>query len=392
MTLTVAGAFYDALSNIYAYNPERNPAFAQGFTVSAATTVSALAIHIPSTTTGIANVPLAAGTKIGLASDFTSQTTMYQVPWLTDTGGQPAFATLLADIDIPAGNNGGWTAPIELPGPVLLAPGSYRIVILAPDGLTTNYVDAWTAAQAPAATVSGTVSAVNGFFHDYPQGGVLSSANIPFRLYEPAAAPTPTPTPTPPAATPTSGIDPLYPNVGGVGGFVRWRPRMVRQSVLQDIKQTLSVSGWLGIPTVGLLTQAITFEDAFPEEDLVQGRTVGLNTFVLDNGRPGVLEEYEMGGLYSRPYAFSMAFFAETDAVALSLYSDLADRYNGLTVSPWISLYNYAAATPTLVTRMEVESFEYGRAPREVAGQERHLFLAELQVLDFVDQTGTRTQ
>jgi hypothetical protein len=189
------------------------------------------------------------------------------------------------------------------------------------------------------------------------------------------------------------GVDPIYPNIGGVGGYVRWRNRHVRSSILQDLKETLSFAGWLGTtPTVGLVTTKITFTDAFPEEALSKGQQVDRNTFVLDNGRPGPLEEYELGGLYSREYAFNMAFFAENDAVALSLFGDLEDRYNGLSVEPWISLFNYSSSTPTLITRMEVENFEFGRAPREIAANERFLFFAELRITDYIEQIATRSQ
>lgn len=189
------------------------------------------------------------------------------------------------------------------------------------------------------------------------------------------------------------GVDTTYPNVGGVGGYVRWRNRHVRRSVLQDLMETLTFSGWLGTqPTVGLVKKEITFTDAFPEEALSKGQQVAVNTFVLDNGRPGPLEEYELGGLYSREYAFNMAFFAENDAVALSLLGDLEDRYNGLAVEPWISLFNYQASTPVLITRMEVENFEFGRAPREIAANERFLFFAELRLTDYIEQIETRTQ
>lgn len=188
------------------------------------------------------------------------------------------------------------------------------------------------------------------------------------------------------------GFDPVYPNIGGAGGFVRWRARHVRQSVLQDLKFTLGQAGWLGATPTMLLTKTIVFTDAYPEEALTQGRQVEVNTFVLDNGRPGALEEYELGGLYSREYTFNMAFFAEEDAIAFGVYADLEDRYSGLVVEPWISLYDYGHPTPKLITRMEVETFEYGRAPREVSGNERHLFFAELHITDFIEQTETRTQ
>lgn len=189
------------------------------------------------------------------------------------------------------------------------------------------------------------------------------------------------------------GVDTTYPQIGGAGGFVRWRARHVRQSVLQDLKATLDFAGWLGQnPTVGLISTAILFTDAYPEEALSKGEQVKKNTFVLDNGRPGALEEYELGGLYSREYTYNMAFFGESDAVALSLMADLEDRYSGLSVEPWISLFNFGQSTPTLITRMEVENFEYGRASREVAANERFLFFAELRVLDFIEQVETRTQ
>lgn len=179
-----------------------------------------------------------------------------------------------------------------------------------------------------------------------------------------------------------------------IGGYVRWRPRMVHQSVLGDLKTVLDAVGWysLSSPTTipsavaGLLTSPIVIQDAFPEEGVYVGNAPAPNTLTMDMGLPGTMEDSEMGGLFEQPYKFSFAFFAESDAVAKALLSDLSDRYLGMTDSPFITLHNYAVDPVTDIVRMEVESFAYAPSPNAVAPGEHHLYYAELIITDYLDQ------
>lgn len=180
------------------------------------------------------------------------------------------------------------------------------------------------------------------------------------------------------------------PEIDGVGGYLRWRPRMIRQSVFQDLEETLGRSGWTGATPTMAIKYPVTVVEFYPEFAIYEQDKVRYNTVALDQGDPGPLEEFELGGKFSRDYRFNMAVYAESDGIGSSLFSDLADRYLGLTDSPFVSLYNYNAATPTLIVRLEVEGFQYVRAPADVAPYEHHLFFAELIVRDFVDQNPVR--
>lgn len=180
------------------------------------------------------------------------------------------------------------------------------------------------------------------------------------------------------------------PETDGVGGYVRWRHRMVRQSVFEDLKATLALAGYTGATPTIKLKYPLTVVEFFPEFAAYEQDKVRWNTIAIDTGDPGTLEEYELGGMYSKDYRFNMALYAESDGIAQSVFSDLADRYQGLTDSPYVGMYNYNAATPSLIVRMEVESFQYIRAPQDVAPYEHHLFFSELTVRDFIDQNQVR--
>lgn len=188
-------------------------------------------------------------------------------------------------------------------------------------------------------------------------------------------------------------LDPNQPPV-----YIRHRPRMVRESVFQDLRDTLIRNQWMaGTTTNGAVTtlptqtlallegKPLNLIDYFPENDGADAATL-FNTFAMDIGDPGDLVEGELGGFFEQPYVFNMAFYALTDAVAMAVLSDLSDRYLGVIESPFISLYNYWAATPNVVVRMEVENFRYARDVQQVAPHEVHLFFASLEITDYVDQ------
>lgn len=180
------------------------------------------------------------------------------------------------------------------------------------------------------------------------------------------------------------------PEIDGEGGYLRWRPRMVRQSVFQDLNTTLALRGWTGATPTMALKYPVTTVEFYPEFAIYEQDKVRFNTLAVDQGDPGDLQEFELGGKFSRDYRYNMALYAESDGIGASLFSDLGDRYQGLTDSPFIGLYNFNAATPTLIVRMEVMSFQYVRAPADVAPYEHHLFFGELIVRDYVDQNRVR--
>lgn len=172
----------------------------------------------------------------------------------------------------------------------------------------------------------------------------------------------------------------------GDGGYIRWRPRMVRLSVFQDLKATLTTLGWMDAP----LQHDFEVKEFFPEFAVYSDDAVHVNTMVLDNGDPGLISEYESGGLLTRVYRINFAMYAQDDETGIAVFSDISDRYEGLTDSPFVSLLNYnVSGDPPLITRMEVESFQYVKAALDVAPYEHHLWFAELVIRDFID--GSRT-
>jgi hypothetical protein len=202
------------------------------------------------------------------------------------------------------------------------------------------------------------------------------------------------------------------------GGFVRHRDRMVQESVVEDLKNTLIACRWLAGTTTrpvvdpynpGAGFQIVTTTDAqvlrmavqqikvidyFPEADgTVEGaaRTTDPNTLAVDTGVAGESAMMELGSdLREQPYQFTMAFFARSDAVALALFNDLRDRYQGrLVMDDHVDLYNFNAPdydqdTPP-VTRMEVDAFRYAKNSETATPSDVHLYFAELQLTDFVD-------
>lgn len=174
---------------------------------------------------------------------------------------------------------------------------------------------------------------------------------------------------------------------GGIGGYVRWRPRMVRLSVFEDLKRTLTSTGWMNAN----LDKPFTVKEFFPEFAVYADDEVHVNTLTLDNGDPQPIEDFEMGGDRTRIYRLNLAFYSQDDETGLAVFSDLADRYEGITDAPYISLLDYnTSGTPPLITRLEVEGFQYVRAALDVAPYQHHLWFAELLVRDFID--GNRTE
>lgn len=181
--------------------------------------------------------------------------------------------------------------------------------------------------------------------------------------------------------------------------YIRHRPRMVRQSVYEDLRELLVDLDW--VPdlswkpgddydpndVIGLLSKPITLTDYFPVNAVYQGEEIEPNTLAIDQGTPGEPTYVELGGNdREQVYIFNLAFFAESDAVALSLFSDLSDRYKGVRPGDReaITLFNYLAATPNPVLEMEVASFEVAKSP-EQPSPGRLLWFAQLVVVDLLE-------
>ena len=150
--------------------------------------------------------------------------------------------------------------------------------------------------------------------------------------------------------------------------YIRHRSRMVQQSVIQDLKDTLIACRWMPgttsrpvwdpqeprifDPSTGQYTapprkiitvteaevlpllrgQSISVIDYFPEAEGDRSRSSKTppNTFAVDYGQPSDPEPAELGSSREeQEYIFNFAFYSASDAVALAMFSDLRDRYSG---------------------------------------------------------------
>lgn len=181
--------------------------------------------------------------------------------------------------------------------------------------------------------------------------------------------------------------------------YLRHRPRLIRQSVFEDLKQVLDDLEWIpsvgwseGDPwdssqVLGLLSSPLILTDYFPVAAIYQGEKVESNTLAIDAGTPQEPRYVEMGSdAREQNYLFNLALFAESDAVALSLFSDLSDRYLGVTPGDVesVTLFNYNEATPTPVVDMEVLSFETAPSPEQPAPG-KMLWFAQLVLTDYLE-------
>lgn len=211
-----------------------------------------------------------------------------------------------------------------------------------------------------------------------------------------------------------------------MGIYIRHRDRMVQQSVLQDLRNTLIACRWrtgtttkpIGdpahpptfdvttgqyvVPDKAVVTTTLAqllplvggveleLIDYFPESDGERGRGqhTAINTFAMDAGRPLDPVLAEMGSnAQEQQYVFNFAFYAASDAVALAVMTDLRDRYAGrICAGDAIDLYDWVKAPDVVAVSMEVDSFRY--TPNEnapISAYEAHLFFGELTITDFID-------
>lgn len=214
------------------------------------------------------------------------------------------------------------------------------------------------------------------------------------------------------------------------GGYIRHRDRMVQESVFEDLQNTLIACRWMnGVTSRPVLDpndpgagwQTVTTTDAdvlklvgdrddgtiaklvlidyFPgtgddDNNAGSSRRTEKNTFAVDNGITGQPVYLELGSnMMEQTYTFAMAFYANSDAVAMAVMNDLRDRYAGRIVSDdHLNLFNfndpaYTNSTPP-VCRMEIENFRYTMSTDQVSPWEVHLYFGELTITDIVDSFG----
>lgn len=188
--------------------------------------------------------------------------------------------------------------------------------------------------------------------------------------------------------------------------YIRHRDRMIRESVFEDLRDTLIACQWLAgttsrpvhdvdtgvvavvtttpAQTLRLLNTPVTIVEYFPEANDTQHGAVALNTFAMDVGRQGDSALVELGSsMVETQHIFNMAFYAEEDSTAIALYNDLRDRYRGRIINgDAIALFNYYQEPPTLVSRMEVDLFRFTRDAEHIAPEQVHLYFGELTITD----------
>lgn len=210
------------------------------------------------------------------------------------------------------------------------------------------------------------------------------------------------------------------------GGYVRHRDRMVSQSVFEDLRNTLIACRWMTGETSRLVIDPYNTEDGwqivtttesellpllgkrddgtpaqvvlidyFPDtggdQNSGQSRKTELNTLAIDHGIAGEAEFMELGSnLMEQPYFFTLALYAESDAVAMAIMNDLRDRYQGrLVLDDALDLFDFNKTgfnnTSPPVVRMEIDSFVFRQDEEKVAPWEVHLYFGQLRITDYVD-------
>lgn len=192
--------------------------------------------------------------------------------------------------------------------------------------------------------------------------------------------------------------------------YIRHRERMVRESLIQDVTDTLIACRWMEGTTskavrdpdtglYGVITRTaddtqelldgwpLILVSYFPDANGVTEGKTAFNTLAVDTGTAGDVAYSELGStLLEQPYLFNFAFYAVSDAVAQAVMADLRDRMFGRIVDmSGVPLYNFLDDPSIELLRMEVDSFRFTRDANTVSPAEVHLYFAELQMTDIVD-------
>jgi len=187
--------------------------------------------------------------------------------------------------------------------------------------------------------------------------------------------------------------------------YIRHRPRMIQESVADDLANTLIACRWMAgttsravkNPANGLVEVVTTAPSAvYP---LTEGNPVQIidelpegsetpteNSMAVSMPLPGDGEGLEMGSSFSeQPYLISIGFYASTDALASAVLSDLKDRYEGRLV--WgeaVPLINYLDDPNAIVAWMDVETFRYANDSETVSPDGPRLYFAEIGLVDYM--------
>lgn len=190
----------------------------------------------------------------------------------------------------------------------------------------------------------------------------------------------------------------------GSSTYIRHRVRMIQESILDDLKNTLIACRWVAgttsLPvnnpetlayevvtttedeTFGMIRTPIQVVDVFPED----AESARVNTIAVGPGERGEDSLVEMGNgqLREQPYTFSIALFLESDALAQAILSDLQDRYAGRIVNgESIPLINFNDDPDTPVAYLEVETFRFARDASMAGSSAGELFFAEINIVDY---------
>ena len=190
--------------------------------------------------------------------------------------------------------------------------------------------------------------------------------------------------------------------------YIRHRHRAIQESVFEDLQNTLIACRWIAGTTTrqvinpanntlevvttaegGLYPLAslgkVALIDYFPDV----AKSPDINTFAIDSGMAGDAIDGEMGNsrLKEQKYIFTMAFFAESDALANSVFNDLKDRYEGRLIAPdAIPMFDYLSVSPTtVVAYLDIEMFLFTKDPQNIAPDTTQLYFGELTLTDYVD-------
>lgn len=140
--------------------------------------------------------------------------------------------------------------------------------------------------------------------------------------------------------------------------YLRHATRHIQQTLADEIKTWMDSLKWFGPPlAVPFGTTPATFQIGRMDEAEVAN--VSGNLISVSFGEEPDLTEWELGGgLVMQEHIVFIDCLAETDAIALSMASDIKDRFQGVApgTSRFAPLYDY---TTNPRTRLDGYQFEF---------------------------------
>jgi hypothetical protein len=162
-----------------------------------------------------------------------------------------------------------------------------------------------------------------------------------------------------------------------VGGL---RARLIRESVFEKLRTGLTDLGWFD---AGRPHSPIILESRSQNQD----ETIVINTVALSDEND-FESGWEMGSnLTEQTWQMYVDFFAENDALGLSLIRDVRDILRGRFTSigqdsTFFNVYDYRQATPPILFQCEIQNVDTDRAHGFLKPWLEHWYACNFEVVD----------